>query len=185
MEWAYVTSVIHKTEAGGTRTRHTVWPATYELVSSQTWDREKSDAIPEKPRVIPKRWAFGGRARPWLHRRMESQHARAAGQLINTPRLETDSLLLLFSQEFFCYPHNDYETVLVFALISGNVLFFVSSKLPQQRGSKTRHQMSCRKKTGLLKSDLLFYPMRCKKNYIFAHLLDTEGKICNFYKPLT
>lgn len=45
--------------------------------------------------------------------------------------------------------------------------------------------MSCRKKTGLLKSELLFYPMRCKKNYIFTNLFDTEGKICNFFKPLT
>lgn len=62
----YVTSAMYKTatESWGYRTRHAVSPNTHELISSQTWDRErqKSDAILKKkknpnPRVIPKRWA--------------------------------------------------------------------------------------------------------------------------------
>lgn len=42
------------------------------------------------------------------------------GSLIrNDWKLTTE--FFCFSQEFFCYPHNDYDMVLVFALISGNV----------------------------------------------------------------
>lgn len=46
----------------------------------------------------------GGWEKPWLHRCVESQHARAAGGLVNTQRLETDNsprlsnpLFLVFS----------------------------------------------------------------------------------------
>lgn len=48
----YVTSAMYKTatESWGYRTRHAVSPNTHELISSQTWDRErqKSDAILKK-----------------------------------------------------------------------------------------------------------------------------------------
>ena len=71
-------------------------------------DGEKSDAILKKNPSHTKEMSDigGGGEKPWLHLCVESQHARAAGRLVNTQRLETDNFLfLVFSQESFCYPH--------------------------------------------------------------------------------
>lgn len=68
--------------------------------------REKSDAILKKKKSSHTKEMsdiFGGWEKAWLHRCVESQHARAAGWLVNARRLETDNSPRLSNLSFLLF----------------------------------------------------------------------------------